>query len=421
MEKKFDEKHLEDIPVVREFLKVFLEELPGLPLVRQVEYQIELVPGAAPVARAPYKLATSEMQELSNQIQELADQGFIRPIQTEAIKEENIKAENLQGIDKASENALGTQLDMSMAYHLETDGQSERTILTLEDMLRACVIDYQKGWEKHLPLVEFSYNNSYHTSIKAAPFEALYGQKYRSPVFFLSEELLPPKKRGRDQSSSSTFVIPQEFEIGESSHKTSLERHEEQIKEILNHLDELSLDRIENVEDNIEGLGKVRVIIQQDFDKLETELQEARAQEIQARHQADKESLLDAIYKLKINEEGPMPPKRTSTSAALAITQDAIRQLVANSVTVVLEAQAATMASIDNLNRNTRPRKTPVAKRGNYKEFISYQTFYLNGIEGAVGLIHWFEQTKLVFSYSNCAEENKVTFATGTLTDDAVL
>ncbi|GJW54097.1 putative reverse transcriptase domain-containing protein [Tanacetum coccineum] len=80
------------------------------------------------------------------------------------------------------QKALGTQLDMSMAYHPETDRQSERTIQTLEDMLRACVIDFGKGWEKHLPLVEFSYNNSYHASIKAAPFEALYGQKCRSPV-----------------------------------------------------------------------------------------------------------------------------------------------------------------------------------------------------------------------------------------------
>ncbi|GJU95151.1 putative reverse transcriptase domain-containing protein [Tanacetum coccineum] len=73
------------------------------------------------------------------------------------------------------QSALGTQLDMSTAYHPKTDGQSERTIQTLEDMLRACVINFGKGWERHLPLVEFSYNNSYHASIKAAPFEALYG------------------------------------------------------------------------------------------------------------------------------------------------------------------------------------------------------------------------------------------------------
>nr|GEY15831.1 reverse transcriptase domain-containing protein [Tanacetum cinerariifolium] len=83
---------------------------------------------------------------------------------------------------KAFQKVLGTRLDMSTAYHPETDGKSKRTIQTLEDMLRACVIDFGNVWERHLPLVEFSYNNSYHASIKAAPFEALYGQKCRSPV-----------------------------------------------------------------------------------------------------------------------------------------------------------------------------------------------------------------------------------------------
>nr|GFA65464.1 hypothetical protein [Tanacetum cinerariifolium] len=96
--------------------------------------------------------------------------------------------------------------------------------------------------------------------------------------FFLPKELLPPKKCGRDRSSSSTPTLPQEFKIGESSRKTSLECHEEQIEEILNHLDELFLDRIENMKDNIQGLGKGRVIIQQNFDNLETELQETRSQ-----------------------------------------------------------------------------------------------------------------------------------------------
>ncbi|GJY07261.1 hypothetical protein Tco_0374315 [Tanacetum coccineum] len=94
--------------------------------------------------------------------------------------------------------------------------------------------------------------------------------------FYLPEGLLSPKKHNR--SFSSTATIPQEFEMGESSRKTSVERHEEQIEEILNHLDELSLDRIEHIEDKIEGLGKGRVIIQQDFDNLQAELQQARAQ-----------------------------------------------------------------------------------------------------------------------------------------------
>ncbi|GKB63462.1 putative reverse transcriptase domain-containing protein [Tanacetum coccineum] len=79
MEKKSDNKRLEDIPVVKEFPEVFPEDLPGLPPVRQVEFQIDLIPGVAPVARAPYRLAPSKMQELSNQLQELADRGFIRP------------------------------------------------------------------------------------------------------------------------------------------------------------------------------------------------------------------------------------------------------------------------------------------------------------------------------------------------------
>nr|GEU77610.1 reverse transcriptase domain-containing protein [Tanacetum cinerariifolium] len=83
---------------------------------------------------------------------------------------------------QALHKALGTRLDVSTSYHPKTDGQSERTIQTLEDMLRACVIDFGKSWDRHLPLVEFSYSNSYHTSIKAASFEALYGRKCHSPV-----------------------------------------------------------------------------------------------------------------------------------------------------------------------------------------------------------------------------------------------
>nr|GFC93793.1 putative reverse transcriptase domain-containing protein [Tanacetum cinerariifolium] len=76
---------------------------------------------------------------------------------------------------RSLQNALGTRLDTGTAYHPETDGQSERTIQTLEVMLRACAIDFGKGCVNHFPLVEFSYSNSYHASIKAAPFEALYG------------------------------------------------------------------------------------------------------------------------------------------------------------------------------------------------------------------------------------------------------
>nr|GEX51763.1 hypothetical protein [Tanacetum cinerariifolium] len=376
-EKKSDEKRLEDIPVVKEFSYIFPKDLHGLPPVRQVEFQIDLIPRAAHVARTPYRLAPSEMQKLSNQLQELIDRGFIRPIFIddiliysrneeehtnhlriilELLRKEKLYAKfskcdfwiriikflghlidsqglhvdptkietvknwtspttptevrqflglfgyyrifikegnddfvvycdaSLQGlgvvlmqrekviaytsrklkpheenytthdlelgavnfkshlaywynrkflcgngkitmdfitklpktsnghdtiwviVDRLSksahfistratdsmetltrfwqslQNALGTQLDMSTTYHLETDGQSKRTIQTLEDMLQACVIDFEKGWDRHLPLIEFSYNNSYHASINAALFEALYGRKCRLPI-----------------------------------------------------------------------------------------------------------------------------------------------------------------------------------------------------------------------------------------------
>ncbi|GJR37708.1 putative reverse transcriptase domain-containing protein [Tanacetum coccineum] len=98
---------------------------------------------------------------------------------------------------------MGTRLDMSTAYHPETDGQSERTIHTLEDMLRAYVIDFGNGWERHLPLMEFSYNNSYHASIKASPFEALYGQKCRSPVCW------------SEKSYADERCKPLEFQVGD--------------------------------------------------------------------------------------------------------------------------------------------------------------------------------------------------------------
>ncbi|GJV53538.1 putative reverse transcriptase domain-containing protein [Tanacetum coccineum] len=103
---------------------------------------------------------------------------------------------------RSLQKALGTTLAMSTPYHLEIDGQSERTIQTLEDMLRACVVDFGKGWVKHFPLVEFSYNNSYHASIKAAPFEALYGRKIQAA-------------RDRQKSYTDLKCNPMEFQVGD--------------------------------------------------------------------------------------------------------------------------------------------------------------------------------------------------------------
>ncbi|GJV33286.1 putative reverse transcriptase domain-containing protein [Tanacetum coccineum] len=107
------------------------------------------------------------------------------------------------------QKALGTKLDMSTAYHPQTNGQSERTIQTLEDMLRACVIDFGGSWDVHLPLAEFSYNNSYHSSIRCAPFEALYGRKCRSLVLWAE---IGEGTRDRQKSYADNRRKPLEFE-----------------------------------------------------------------------------------------------------------------------------------------------------------------------------------------------------------------
>nr|GEW32504.1 putative reverse transcriptase domain, ribonuclease H-like domain protein [Tanacetum cinerariifolium] len=131
---------------------------------------------------------------------------------------------------------IATYVHMSTAYHPQTDEQSERTIQTLEDMLCACVIDFGNGWDKHLPLAEFSYNNSYHVSIKAAPFEALYKRKCRSPVCWsevgdaqltgpelireTTEMIVQIKNRllaacSRQKSYADVWCKPLEFEVGD--------------------------------------------------------------------------------------------------------------------------------------------------------------------------------------------------------------
>nr|GEZ54596.1 reverse transcriptase domain-containing protein [Tanacetum cinerariifolium] len=115
-----------------------------------------------------------------------------------------------------------------------------------------------------------------------------------------------------------------------------------------------------------------------------------------------------------------MPPKRTSTSEAPTMTQAAIRKLVVDSVATALETQAATTANADNANRNPKLREAPIARKCSYKDFMSCQPFNFKGLEGAIGLIRWFEHTKSVFSRSNYTQDCKVKFATGTLIKEAL-
>ena len=121
---------------------------------------------------------------------------------------------------KSFQKAMGIRLMMNTTFHPQTDGQSERTMQVLEDMQRACVLDHKGSWEEHLPLVEFSYNNSYQTSIQMAPYEDLYGSPCRSPICWTEVE---------ESSITSLDLIRDTFEkvglIRQSSH--SLESTEE--------------------------------------------------------------------------------------------------------------------------------------------------------------------------------------------------
>ncbi|GKE18224.1 hypothetical protein Tco_1425801 [Tanacetum coccineum] len=114
------------------------------------------------------------------------------------------------------------------------------------------------------------------------------------------------------------------------------------------------------------------------------------------------------------------PTSRRETEPPVGSPISLSPKLVADSVAATLEAQAATMANTNNTTRNTQQRETPIKRECSYKEFMNYQPSYFKGTEGAVGLIRWFERTKLVFLHSNCTEDCKVKYATGTITKEAL-
>ncbi|GKB02840.1 putative reverse transcriptase domain-containing protein [Tanacetum coccineum] len=169
------------------------------------------------------------------------------------------------GFWRSLQNALGTNLNMSTAYHPETDGQSERTIQTLEDMLRACVIDFGGSWDRHLPLVEFSYNNSYHASIKAAPFEALYGRNFalKGVVRFGKRGKLVPFYVGPFKIIERISLVAYRLELPEKLHGIHNTFHVSNLKKCLAEenlvipLEEIQLDdKLHFIEEPVEIMDR---------------------------------------------------------------------------------------------------------------------------------------------------------------------
>nr|GEU47545.1 putative reverse transcriptase domain-containing protein [Tanacetum cinerariifolium] len=230
-------KQLEDVLVVRNFPEVFLEDLPGLPPTREVEFQIDLLPGTAPVTWAPYRLAPLKMQEMSNQLQELSDKGLgVILMQKEKViayasrqlkvHEKNYTTHDLElrvvvcfkpeGTDKTAMSlSLVMTIDLNYSSQILNDqAEAMKKENVKEENLHVAPesFGYSSGYEycisstnrrpKYLPLVELSYNNSYHTIIKVAPFEALYGRKFRSLVC-------------RTESYTDVRCKPLEFQVGD--------------------------------------------------------------------------------------------------------------------------------------------------------------------------------------------------------------
>ncbi|GJW98553.1 putative reverse transcriptase domain-containing protein [Tanacetum coccineum] len=336
--KKSDEKRLEDILVVREFLEVFLEDLPGLPPIRQVEFQIYLIPGATPVARAPYRLAPSEMQELSNQLQELIEDLF----------------DQLQG------SSVYSKIDLRSGYHQ----------LSVRD--------------EDIPKTAFRIRYG-HYEFQVMPFGLI-----NAPVVFMDlmnrvcKPYLDKKEKLHAKFSKCDFWISIVQFLEHLIDSQGLHVDSAKIEAVKNWASPTTPTEVHQFLGLTEGNSAFVVYCDASYQGLV--------------------AVLMQIEKVIAY----MPPKRTSTSETPTMTQAAIRQLIADGIAAALEAQAATMA---NTNRNVI---------SNYKGFMSCQPSYFNGTEGAVGLIRWFERTESVFSRSKCVEEDRVTFATGTLTDDAL-
>ncbi|GJR53859.1 reverse transcriptase domain-containing protein [Tanacetum coccineum] len=322
--------------------------------------------------------------------------------------------------------ALGTQLNLSTAYHPQTDGQSERTIQTLEDMLRACVIDFGNGWDRHLPLVEFSYNNSYHTSIKAAPFEALYGRKCRSPVCWAEvgeAQLTGPEiihettekifkirdrmqaARDRQKSYADKRCRPLEFEVRDKFMLKRLwtARSSNSSEAVYLSLKSVGMhEEVQNTRGNVRTNSRASTLTCSQIYHL-----------LQCLDFRTKSSNLGRLWHPAAATVETMGfAASTATVTAKWVAKDTTPSLASTLIYLVTN-----IIGVEPCGFN---RRTPVARKCTYEKFMSCQPFYFNGTKGAVGLICWFERAESILSRSNYVEKNKVKFAINTLTEEAL-
>jgi hypothetical protein len=134
-------------------------------------------------------------------------------------------------VSESLQAALRAKLRLSSAYHPLTDGQTERTIQSLEDLLRACVLEQGVSWVKSLPLIEFTYNNSFHSSIGMAPFEALYGRRCRTPLWWYASgesALLGPEVV--QKTTEKVKMIQEKMRASQSRQKSYHDKRREDIE-----------------------------------------------------------------------------------------------------------------------------------------------------------------------------------------------
>ncbi|XP_074297951.1 uncharacterized protein LOC141628754 [Silene latifolia] len=182
-----------DIPVVSEFGDVFSDEIPGLSPKRDIDFSVELKPGTGPISKAPYRIGPKELEELKKQLDELLDKGHIRPSVSPwgapVLFNGMVIAYALRQAKPYEKNYPTHDLELGVVrvkgeQRRPQDGQTKRTIKTLGYMLRACAMEFGGNWEDRMDLIEFSYNNSYHSSIGMTPFDALYDRKCRSLFYW---------------------------------------------------------------------------------------------------------------------------------------------------------------------------------------------------------------------------------------------